>query len=373
VPTHATRLRKWLVAALLLGLAACRTPPAGLSPESVPFASLPGWQEDELADALPAFRRSCPRLVTLSPTDSVGRVQEDAVATATALIGNWEAACAAAKRLPDNDNAQARAFFERYLQPHLLSHGQGGRALFTGYYEPEVAGARTRGGVYQTPVFRRPAVPAGTNLPDRAAIVGGALDGQGLELAWLADPVDAFFLQIQGSGRVRLPDGQVLRVGYAGGNGKPYVAIGRVLVERGAMALEKVTMQSIRSWLQAHPDQADAVMNANPSYVFFREIGDVPPEMGAIGSLGVPLAPGRSLAVDRSYVALGVPVYVATGQPAHGGALQRLFLAQDTGGAIKGPVRGDIFFGWDQEAATGAGLMKKAGAAWVLLPRPKPL
>ena len=174
-----------------------------------------------------------------------------------------------------------------------------------------------------------------------------------LELAWLADLADAFFLQIQGSGRIRLPDGEVMRVGYAGKNGRPYVSIGRLLVDRGEMTLPEVSMQSIRAWLASHPDQAAGLMRQNPSYVFFREFFDVAADQGPIGALGVPLTPGRSLAVDRRFVPLGSPVFIDTTDPVDGLAMRRLMLAQDTGGAIRGALRGDVFFGWGPDALSG--------------------
>ena len=194
----------------------------------------------------------------------------------------------------------------------------------------------------------------------RAEIERGALDRYHLAFLWVDDPVAAFFLQIQGSGRVRLPDGSIVRVGYDGQNGQPYVAIGKLLVERGVLAKEAVSMQAIRAWITAHPEAGKALMAENPSYVFFREVtGD-----GPIGSEGVVLTPGRSLAVDRSFVPLGVPVFLDAGP-----GLQRLMVAQDTGGAIRGPVRGDVFWGAGAEAETRAGAMRARGVYYLLLPK----
>lgn len=400
-----SRLCTVLMLGPLLGLlAACQTSPptgpSGASREAVGYGLLPGWSSDRLSEALPAFRLSCQRLSRFGPETNLGGMPDGTpVIAASTRAGSWGPACTAADTVPDGNDAAARAFFERYLEPHAMSYGEDGRALFTGYYEPEVAGAHQRGGIYQTPIHRRPGnlVQAATGpdprglrlrqraapgqrarggpipIPDRAAIVGGALRGRGLELAWLADPVDAFFLQIQGSGRVLLPDGNVMRVGFASTNGRPYVAIGKVLMDRGEMERDQVSMQSIRAWLAAHPKDAAALMNTNPSYVFFREVTDIPPEQGAAGALGVPLTPMRSLAVDRAFIGMGVPIYVTTTDPVDQKPIQRLFLAQDTGGAIKGPVRGDIFFGWGKGAEERAGLMKGSGSAWVLLPRLQPL
>lgn len=204
---------------------------------------------------------------------------------------------------------------------------------------------------------------------DRAAIAAGALSSKRLDLIYLADPVDAFFLEIQGSGRVRLPDGRVARVTYSGQNGMPYVAIGRVLADRGDIPLEQVTMQSIRAWLDAHPDQAQATMNQNPSFVFFREVNGMKPEIGPSGALGLPLTPGRSIAVDRNFIPLGAPVFIDTTDPLDGSALQRLMLAQDLGGAIRGAVRADVFWGWGAQAEERAGRMRQKGQQYILLPK----
>ena len=217
-------------------------------------------------------------------------------------------------------------------------------------------------------------VQSGSFVPyyDRTEIVDGALRGKRLELLWLANPVDAFFLQIQGSGRVRLPDNRVVRVTYAGQNGRPYVAIGKVLADQGAIPLPQVSMQSIRAWLESHPDQAASVMARNPSYVFFRELTGVRPEDGPLGALGAALTPMRSVAVDRSYVPLGAPLFIDTTDPIDGSPIQRMMVAQDTGGAIKGPVRADVFFGWTPDAENRAGRMRQLGHAFILLPKSVP-
>ncbi|MGE3932843.1 MAG: murein transglycosylase A [Rhodospirillaceae bacterium] len=289
--------------------------------------------------------------------------------------------------MPGGDRAAARAFFERWFLPWRIDGGDG---LFTGYYEPEVQGALAPDARFAVPLYRRPqehvAVELGRfreswrgertagrvsdgrlePLPTRAQIDAGAYAGRGLEIAWLDDAADAFFLQIQGSGRVRLPDGTVRRLGYDGANGHPYTAIGRVLVERGTMPLEQVTMQSIRAWLAANPAEAGGLMARNASYVFFRWLdGD-----GPLGSQQTALVPGRSLAVDPRFVPLGAPVWIDTQDPlAPGAPLRRLTVAQDTGGAIRGPVRGDVFFGAGPRAAEAAGRLRAPGRAWILLPR----
>ncbi|HEX6977888.1 MAG TPA: MltA domain-containing protein, partial [Alphaproteobacteria bacterium] len=194
----------------------------------------------------------------------------------------------------------------------------------------------------------------------------GALEGRNLELVWVADPIDAFFLHIQGSGRVRLADGSTIRVGYAAQNGHPYLAIGRPLIDRGAIPKDKVSMQSIRAWLAANPDEAERIMWLNASYVFFRELEGE----GPLGAQGVPLTPGRSLAVDRRHIPLGAPIWLDTTLPTEGTPpFRRLMVAQDTGGAIRGPLRGDVFWGHGSDAAERAGRMRSTGRMWILLPR----
>lgn len=345
------------------------------------FAALPGWADDCHAEALPALRRSCERLARRADTDSLG------AGGLAGTVADWRPVCAALAALADG--TEARAFLERWFTPHRAD----AEGLFTGYYEPTLAAAPRRSDAYATPLHARPddlvsvalgdfrADLAGERVagrvvdgrlrpyPSRREIAAGALDGRGLEIAWAADPVDAFFLQIQGSGRLAFADGTVARVGYDGQNGRPYTAIGRVLAAEGALAREEVSMQSIRAWLAANPDRAEAVMNANASYVFFRPIaGD-----GPIGAQGAALTPGRSLAVDLRFTPLSVPVWVDTTAPTPDGAgarpLRRLMVAQDTGGAIRGPMRGDVFWGAGAEAAAVAGRMNSRGRYYLLLPR----
>jgi membrane-bound lytic murein transglycosylase A len=332
------------------------------------FADLPGWAEDDPSAALAAFLRSCRRL----------RSEDD-----------WSPACAAAARA-----GSARDFFEANFQPFAVSAGDDPEGLFTGYYEPLLQGSRKRTDRYRVPLYVRPPDLVMVDLgdfreelkgqriagrveegdlvpyPDRQAIKEGALSGRDLELVWVDDPVDAFFLQIQGSGRVRLDDGSEMRVGYAAQNGHPYFAIGKDLVERGALTREEVSMQSIRRWLEQNPDLADDVMARNASYVFFEELKGE----GPLGAQGVALTPGRSLAVDLKHWTLGTPVWLDTRAPSPREAepdrpLRRLMIAQDTGGAIRGVVRGDVFWGHGEEAAEVAGRMKHPGRMWVLLPR----
>jgi membrane-bound lytic murein transglycosylase A len=359
-------------------------PPDRLLLAPVAFAALPGWRDDRHAEALASFRRSCPVLLALPPEQPI---DPDRVGGPAAP---WQAACRAADAVPAGDDRAARDFFEQAFLAFAATNGEEAEGLFTGYYEPDLKGARQRAPGYEVPLYRRPPdligvdlgrfrpawrgqriggrVEAGALVPyaSRAEIAAGALAGRGLELLFLADPVDAFFLQIQGSGRVVLPDGGIVRVGYDGQNGHPYVAIGRLLVERGVMAREEVSLESLRQWLRAHPEDGRHLMNENPSYVFFRELTGE----GPIGTQGVVLTAGRSLAVDRQFVPLGVPVWLdAEDNSEPAGRLRRLLVAQDTGGAIAGPVRGDVFWGQGEAAERHAGGMRARGRWWLLLPR----
>jgi membrane-bound lytic murein transglycosylase A len=318
---------------ILAALAAGCAPPSRSPLQQVSFADVPGWREDDVAAALPALRRSCAK-----PAEEM------------------RAACAALAQVAPAD---ARGYFERWFVPHRVSD-----ALITGYYEPELRGSRTPDARYRVPLYRAATPPVSAS---RAEIDNGALRGRDLELVWVDDPIDAFFLHIQGSGRVRLEDGSVLRLGYAGNNGRPYTAIGAELVRIGAMPLADVTMQSIRAWLAAHPGEAAAMMARNERYVFFRLVPD-----GPVGSQGVTLAPERSIAVDSQYVTLGLPVFVATAEPVKNSLLRRLAVAQDTGAAIKGLARADFFWGAGAEAAERAGKMKGRGELYLLKPRAAP-
>ena len=367
-----------------------------LAMTAVPFTSLPGWQQDHTAEALAGFLGSCGAFAATPADQSLGGAGDAAAKGGSPAA--WRAACAAAGKVPAGNDAAARAFFESTFQPYALADAEEpdatrAQGLFTGYFEPEVAGNRSPGGQYKTPLLGRPGdlvqVDLGEFITDlhgrsvtgrvqdgklvpyysRADIEGGALARRRLELVWLADPIDAFILQIQGSGRVALPGGKEVRVSYAGQNGRPYVPIGRVLADRGQIPLDQVSLQSIRAWLEAHPSEAAEVMNQNPSFVFFRELPDQRADIGPPGALGVPLLPGRSAAVDRDYIPMGAPVFIATTDPLTGAAWQRLMLAQDRGGAIRGPVRADIFFGWGKEAEARAGKMRQKGTAYLLLPR----
>jgi len=363
-------------------------PPARIALQAVSFAALPGWPNGRQAAALPGLLDNCARFARWPDERSLGADGTGGTAAA------WRSACVAAATVRGGDDAAARRFFEEYFQAHAVTGPDGREGLFTGYFEPLLHGSRDAVGRFRAPLYRRPADLVTVDLsdfsadlagrrivgrvtggrlvpyPSRAEIDAGALAQQDLELFYVDDPVDAFFLQIQGSGVVRLPDGSVRRVGYAGKNGRPYYAIGRALIDRGHLTRETVSMQSIQAWLQSNPDEAQALMQRNPSYVFFRELDTD----GAVGALGVVLIPGRSIAVDRGLIPLGAPMWLDASRPGDGdGApdqlLRRLVLAQDTGGAIRGAVRGDMFWGAGPKAEHIAGHMRHPGRWYLLLPR----
>jgi membrane-bound lytic murein transglycosylase A len=301
---------------------------------------------------------------------------------------DWQALC---RTLPP-DAADARAFFESQFTPYEVwadpRHPETREGLFTGYYEPQLRAAAEDDGK-ATPLYARPDDLITVNLGDfrtelkgetisgrikgvqlvpyhtRAEIEAGALTGRAEVLARVDSPVDAFFLHIQGSGQVVQADGSITRVGYAAQNGHKYVAVGRELIARGALSSEEVSMQSIRAWLEQNPGDAQGLMNANPSFIFFQRLGDA----GPLGAEGVVLTPHRSLAVDRRRIPYGAPVFIDVPEPEGEGRLSKLMIAQDTGGAIRGAVRGDYFWGAGETAAHKAGLMKSRGHAWLLLPR----
>lgn len=389
--TTPTCARLLLALVLLLAVAACgerEEPPSEPSLTLAParFADLAGWAEDEILPALRAFRRSCEALLKRPAAEPMGP------GGIAGTVGDWHPACAAARAVPE-DEAAARRFVEESFQPWQVSDRGKTEGLFTGYYEPLLDGVRQPDPRFRHPLYKRPGdlisvdlgqfdeslagrriagkVQGGRLVPyaSRAEIERGALAGRGLELFWVADPVAHFFLQIQGSGQIELPDGSRARVGFADQNGHPYRAIGKDLIEMGALTKEEVSLQTIRAWLQANPERAPEVMARNRAYVFFREL-DGRAE-GPVGAQGVTLTPERSLAVDRKFLPLGAPVWLDTTAPWPEGdrPLRRLLVAQDTGGAIRGVVRGDVFWGAGPMAEHLAGHMKSRGRYHLLLPR----
>ena len=339
--------------------------------QAVSWPEVAGWQTDNPSLALGAFLKSC---------------------TALRWRPQWQASCQEAAAMKQASETEVRSFFERSFVPHQVSESDGSSdGLLTGYYVPDLKGSRTASSDYQYPLYQRPndllvidlsdvypdlgnyrlrgRVEENRVVPywDRSAIDSDNQPLAGQELLWVADPVELFFLHIQGSGRILLDSGDRVMVNYADQNGHPYRSIGKYLINQGAMTRDQMSMQNIRAWVRNNPDEVGNVLNQNPSYVFFRELdGDVqsPP-----GALGVPLTPGRSLAVDRRYIPLGAPVFVETTWPNSDQTLQRLMMAQDTGGAIKGRIRGDFFWGMGDQAGEQAGRMKQSAKFWVLLPR----
>jgi len=355
--------------------------------EPVPFAALAGWAEDDHAAAYHAFLRSCRAL------DASASALRPAQAPQADLL----AICREALKTPDPGKAAARLFFETHFEPVAVTP-HAGSGFLTGYYEPEFQGSRTPDATYRVPLLDRPedlvTVAQGETLPglepglqgarrtkdgyepypDRAAIEEGALGSRARPVVFLSEPGEAFIIHVQGSARIRLGDGSVMRVAYAGRNGRPYTSIGRLLVQQGEMDLETMTLAKLMGWLKDHPEPAKALMRRNESYIFFREASELAPEDGPIGGAGIPLVPGRSLAVDRSLWAYGLPIWLDgqlpltldTAEP-----LQRLMIAQDTGSAIVGPARGDFFFGSGEEAGRRAGLLRHPVRFVVLQPKPR--
>ena len=354
-----------------LALSACVPQQAALTGPNAPpgpevsLASLPGWQQDDKTAALASFVASCEAILLLppdSPLGGTGLAQERA-----GQAGLWQPACTAAKAIAPNDQQAARQFFDQWFDIYQVS----GQALITGYFEPEVPGSKNKAPGYAVPLYAKPALDSLADLP-RAAIDGGALYRKAPITAYVTNPVDAFMLQIQGSGRIILPDGSILRVGFDGQNGQPYTPIGRILVQMGALKPDDVSYQSIAAWLKSHPDQAQSVMEQNARYVFMRPLGALPADEGAPGALGVPLTAERSAAIDRSAIPLGAPLFIATTDPVTGAALNLLTITQDTGGGIHGPDRADIFFGAGPDAEQIAGSMRQPGTLYLLLPRATP-
>lgn len=377
LPHQDFRWPKLFACLLLCFLSACATPPetpTKLDLKPIRFTDLPGWQRDQVSEALPALQSSCNVLLKRAPNSKIGSY---------GTVADWFPACNAIKAVTPQDDAALRHTLTQFFRAYAVTNVSPERGLFTGYYEPELQGSLTPSADYATPLWPLPEDLITVNLgdfkpelagqkitgkvskrklvpyDDRAAIAAGSLQNRAEPLVWVRDPIDAFFLEIQGSGRVTLPNGDVLQIGYAGQNGHGYVPVGRVLADEGKVA-RPVSMQKIRAYMAAHPDDAQRVMNRNPSAVFFRKLD----KAGAVGAQGVVLTPRRSLAVDPAFVPLGTPMWLSTNN-----GLQRLVVAQDTGGAIKGAVRGDYFWGHGEEAAHEAGIMQAAGTYYLLLPQ----
>lgn len=349
------------------------------------FKDLPGWVGDNHAEVLPAFIRSCEKIEKL-PKNKVMGLHEEMGKTS-----DWLPLCKAARLIRPGNKIEAQYFFESRFLPYAVSNSHRRSGLFTGYYEANLRGAFGRDNRYRYPIYAKPKDLVSSRLGTfddaykgksisgrlqdgrfvpyytRAEIEDGVLAGRQLETVWVDNPIDAFILHVQGSGRVILPDGSHVRVGYEAKNGQRYTSIGRELVAAGVMRLDDVTMPAIRIWMEAHPVAAQALMRKNKSFIFFRIIDGA----GPIGAQGVALTPGRSLAIDRAFLPLGVPIWLDTFEPGTRSKvkLRRTVIAQDTGSAINGPVRGDFFWGYGPEAAIKAGTMKEKGEYYLLLPQ----
>ncbi|MFO7576747.1 MAG: MltA domain-containing protein [Pelovirga sp.] len=349
-------------------------PPVIEVPALTPVAweQLDGWEEDHPAPALEAFRNSCVSL----------RWREE-----------WRAVCSLAQQIDAVDSLTVRNFFEQYFVPHQVRNADGSSSgLMTGYYGPELRGSRVPTEEYRYPLYRQPddmliidldglypelgnyrlrgRVEGNRVVPyfDRRQIDFGEDPLTGSELFWVADPVELFFLHIQGSGSILLPDGESVVVNYANQNGHPYRSIGKLLLDRNEMTRDQMSMQNIRRWVERNPQAGKQLLAENPSYVFFRELP--PGTQSPPGAMGIPLTPLRSLAVDPRTIPLGAPVFLSTTFPGAGDLpLRQLMVAQDTGGAIKGRVRGDFFWGMGNSAGELAGRMRNQGELWVLLPK----
>ena len=334
-----------MAAGACVGIMGAAAPPASARPGMTPlsFSDLDGWARDDAAAGLRAFLAGLPAI-----RPAMGLTRTD-----------WaEAAAGAEGALASADDAR------RFLEARFIPAALTGPPLFTGYYEPELPASLAPDARFRHPIHGRPGFAP---IPSRAEIAAGALDGAGLEIAWLDDPAEVYFLHIQGSGRLRLPDGGSVRVRYAGRNGADYVSIGRIAKAEGLIPPHQLTAEGMKDWMRANPEAARRLTDRNPSYIFFRlapELNDAP---GPVGALGVPLTPLRSAAVDPAHVPLGAPVWIET--EAGFGPIRRLFAAQDVGSAIKGAQRADLFFGAGPDAGRVAGEMHGRGRMIALLPR----
>lgn len=357
--------------ALVAGCSSVKIEEPGIS-KAVCWNELPGWEQDKVSEAIPALLSQCPLLSKRNE--------------------NWNEICQALQAQDRNNDLQLRAFMKSYFTPYNINGTSGkNEGLITGYYEPTLYGSLSPNSRYNYPLYKRPTDMLTIDISDRYPAlknqrVRGRVEGnkvvsyysraeidsakqplKGQELLWVDDADAAFFLQIQGSGRVQLPNGEMIGVGYADQNGHAYVAIGKVLIENGEIDREDISLATIRHWLRTHPNEADSLKNQNPSYVFFDTRTDL--QNGPRGSLNVPLTPERSAAVDRKVIPLGTPLWVSTTLPDTGEKYQRLVIAQDTGGAITGPVRADMFFGRGDRAELLAGEMKQKGSIYALIPK----
>jgi len=364
--------------------------PALKDAQAIPvgYDRLQGWVEDDHRPALAILKAHCTLLRQQAQPLREGATPPDAL----------RKACEAALAVPDSDGPAARAYFERWFDPVEIRPASGAGFL-TGYYEPETEGSLTRTEAFAAPLLARPSdlvtipqgetwpgLPAGfaaarlladgahAVYPDRKAIQDGALGPRAQPILWLKDDVEVFFMQVQGSGRVRLPDGRTVRIAYAGRNGHPYSSIGRIVVQEGLLPLEDATLDKLKAWLRANPVEANRIMGMNASYVFFRLAEELSETSGPIGGAGLPLTPWRSIAVDRNLWAYGMPVWLETELPLAQGSesFRKLVIAEDTGSAILGPARADLYHGSGPVAGSRAGVLRHPMRFVVLWPREAP-
>ena len=332
-------MKRFLLAVITAGLIMTEATSAAEETEIriLEFSELDGWEKDNHAEALAVFLNTCSDMK--SP--------------------DWKGLCRAAE-----DQTNAKAFFELFFRPVQITDGK--PALFTGYFEPELEGDLYRSERFRFPIYKLPPEARdGAWLSRRELEETGAMKGRGLEIAWVDDAVELFFLQVQGSGRVKLPDGRYIRVGYGGKNGHEYRSIGRELVRRGGYNVHQVSAQVIKNWVRRNPIDGLELLRHNPSYVFFREVSEVPADKGPLGAMNRSVTEMRTVAVDPRYTPLGAPVWVEKNGK---GKIRKLMIAQDTGSAIKGAQRADIFFGTGDEAGLKAGRLKDPGRMIVLMP-----
>lgn len=376
-----------IVALVCLSIFLMRPKPHVLGFRQASFAELPGWQDADTKKSLAAFQLSCKAFLKQAPDRAVGSQYIELQAK------DWHPACRAAMLVDANSKEKTRAFFQTWFTPVEFFDKESVHGLFTGYYMPLLQGSLTKTDEYNVPIYALPNNLVTVNLGlfdpslrdrtlvgrvvenkilpfyTREAINKGAIKETARVVAWVNSKIDRSFLEIQGSGIIKLPDGKELVIGYAGENGASYTPIARVLIDQGVMTFDNASMQHIRRYLEANPDQIDPVLNQNKSFVFFNELR----QNAALGSQGVALTPGYSMAIDRKWIPLGAPVWLSTTRPDHHSSkqkrLQRLMIAQDTGGAIRGVVRGDVYWGAGKRATAIAGKMKNKGYYWLLLPR----
>ena len=321
----------------------------------VGFENLPGWKSDQQSRAVLSLINSCNQFAKMPDSKKIGGQIGDIV------VADFHDVCDIAEVVKGMDDKQARNFFENWFVPFEVANKSGNnQGLFTGYYVPELRGSKTQSGIYQYPVYAKPKA-ADLNLT-REDIENGALANQGLELLYVNDPVDLFFMQVQGSGRVIMENGSVVRLGFAGKNNFPYSSIGKYIIENNILGSDKTSYASIKNWLKNNPEAARKAMNVNQSYIFFRSSNSD----DVFGSQGAPLTMKRSLAVDSDIIPLGFPIWLNVNTP--DSPYQKMVIAQDTGSAIKGAVRGDIFFGRGKGAENLAAKMNYKGKYYILLP-----